>query len=167
MQELSRIQHGEYALEEKVKSCRCAMEEKVAEMKNSLNTFKVGAQLAGGCTPATSARVACFPCLHQPFLLSKKTNRQLFQMYLLQFLWLCIFPPEPQPKCKTCPGVFSLLEGPPHKCCLLLWERETPAPGCTHSRHTACSQAVAVPYLSPGQVSCISCRNQSCWGAGN
>ncbi|TRZ19751.1 hypothetical protein HGM15179_007317 [Zosterops borbonicus] len=40
MQELSRIQHGEYALEEKVKSCRCAMEEKVAEMKNSLNTFK-------------------------------------------------------------------------------------------------------------------------------
>lgn len=41
MQELSRIQHGEYALEEKVKSCRCAMEEKVAEMKNSLNTFKV------------------------------------------------------------------------------------------------------------------------------
>jgi len=42
MQELSRIQHGEYALEEKVKSCRCAMEEKVAEMKNSLNTFKVG-----------------------------------------------------------------------------------------------------------------------------
>lgn len=58
MQELSRIQHGEYALEEKVKSCRCAMEEKVAEMKNSLNTFKVGAQLAGGCTPATSAQVA-------------------------------------------------------------------------------------------------------------
>uniref|UniRef100_A0A8D0GQV5 Rho guanine nucleotide exchange factor 33 n=1 Tax=Sphenodon punctatus TaxID=8508 RepID=A0A8D0GQV5_SPHPU len=40
MQELSRIQHGEYALEEKVKSCRCAMEEKVAEMKNSLNCFK-------------------------------------------------------------------------------------------------------------------------------
>lgn len=42
MQELSRIQHGEYALEEKVQSCRCAMEEKVAEMKNSLNCFKVG-----------------------------------------------------------------------------------------------------------------------------
>ncbi|XP_066479723.1 rho guanine nucleotide exchange factor 33 [Tiliqua scincoides] len=40
MQELSRIQHGEYALEEKVQSCRCAMEEKVAEMKNSLNCFK-------------------------------------------------------------------------------------------------------------------------------
>ncbi|ETE67038.1 Rho guanine nucleotide exchange factor 33, partial [Ophiophagus hannah] len=40
MQELSRIQHGEYALEEKVQSCRCAMEEKVAEMKNSLNDFK-------------------------------------------------------------------------------------------------------------------------------
>uniref|UniRef100_F7BWU0 Rho guanine nucleotide exchange factor 33 n=2 Tax=Ornithorhynchus anatinus TaxID=9258 RepID=F7BWU0_ORNAN len=40
MQELSRIQHGEYALEEKVKSCRCTMEEKVAEMKNSLNYFK-------------------------------------------------------------------------------------------------------------------------------
>nr|XP_020650390.1 rho guanine nucleotide exchange factor 33 isoform X2 [Pogona vitticeps] len=40
MQELSRIQHGEYALEEKVQSCRCAMEEKVAEMKNSLNGFK-------------------------------------------------------------------------------------------------------------------------------
>ena len=42
MQELSRIQHGEYALEEKVKSCRCSMEEKVTEMKNSLNYFKVG-----------------------------------------------------------------------------------------------------------------------------
>ncbi|KAM6460961.1 rho guanine nucleotide exchange factor 33 isoform 3-T3 [Liasis olivaceus] len=40
MQELSRIQHGEYALEEKVQSCRCAMEEKVAEMKHSLNGFK-------------------------------------------------------------------------------------------------------------------------------
>ncbi|XP_047602727.1 rho guanine nucleotide exchange factor 33 isoform X2 [Lutra lutra] len=40
MQELSRIQHGEYALEEKVKSCRCSMEEKVTEMKNSLNYFK-------------------------------------------------------------------------------------------------------------------------------
>ncbi|XP_073195922.1 rho guanine nucleotide exchange factor 33 isoform X2 [Lepidochelys kempii] len=40
MQELSRIQHGEYALEEKVKSCHCTMEEKVAEMKNSLNSFK-------------------------------------------------------------------------------------------------------------------------------
>ncbi|XP_062981606.1 rho guanine nucleotide exchange factor 33 isoform X2 [Elgaria multicarinata webbii] len=40
MQELSRIQRGEYALEEKVQSCRCAMEEKVAEMKNSLNCFK-------------------------------------------------------------------------------------------------------------------------------
>ncbi|KAH0622826.1 hypothetical protein JD844_025540 [Phrynosoma platyrhinos] len=40
MQELTRIQHGEYALEEKVQSCRCAMEEKVAEMKNSLNGFK-------------------------------------------------------------------------------------------------------------------------------
>ncbi|XP_053099010.1 rho guanine nucleotide exchange factor 33 isoform X3 [Hemicordylus capensis] len=40
MQELSRIQHEEYALEEKVQSCRCAMEEKVAEMKNSLNCFK-------------------------------------------------------------------------------------------------------------------------------
>ncbi|XP_054843018.1 rho guanine nucleotide exchange factor 33 [Eublepharis macularius] len=40
MQELSRIQHGEYALEEKVQSCRCAMEEKVAEMKNSMNCFK-------------------------------------------------------------------------------------------------------------------------------
>ncbi|XP_062826671.1 rho guanine nucleotide exchange factor 33 isoform X2 [Anolis carolinensis] len=40
MQELTRIQHGEYALEEKVQSCRCAMEEKVAEMKNSLNDFK-------------------------------------------------------------------------------------------------------------------------------
>lgn len=43
MQELTRIQHGEYALEEKVKSCRCSMEEKVTEMKNSLNYFKVGA----------------------------------------------------------------------------------------------------------------------------
>lgn len=42
MQELSRIQHGEYALEEKVKSCKCSMEEKVTEMKNSLNYFKVG-----------------------------------------------------------------------------------------------------------------------------
>ncbi|XP_074060392.1 rho guanine nucleotide exchange factor 33 [Macrotis lagotis] len=40
MQELSRIQHGEYALEEKVKSCRCTMEERVSEMKNSLNYFK-------------------------------------------------------------------------------------------------------------------------------
>ncbi|KAF6102131.1 Rho guanine nucleotide exchange factor 33 [Phyllostomus discolor] len=40
MQELSRIQHGEYALEEKVKSCKCSMEEKVTEMKNSLNYFK-------------------------------------------------------------------------------------------------------------------------------
>ncbi|EGV93504.1 DH and coiled-coil domain-containing protein ENSP00000381780-like [Cricetulus griseus] len=40
MQELTRIQHGEYALEEKVKSCRCSMEEKVTEMKNSLNYFK-------------------------------------------------------------------------------------------------------------------------------
>ncbi|XP_061481576.1 rho guanine nucleotide exchange factor 33 isoform X5 [Rhineura floridana] len=40
MQELLRIQHEEYALEEKVQSCRCAMEEKVAEMKNSLNCFK-------------------------------------------------------------------------------------------------------------------------------
>ncbi|XP_078504099.1 rho guanine nucleotide exchange factor 33 [Lissotriton helveticus] len=40
MQELSRIQHGEYALEEKVKSCRCAMEEKVMEVKNSLNYLK-------------------------------------------------------------------------------------------------------------------------------
>ncbi|XP_039388591.1 rho guanine nucleotide exchange factor 33 [Mauremys reevesii] len=40
MQELSRIQHGEYALEEKVKSCHCTMEEKVSEMKNSLNSFK-------------------------------------------------------------------------------------------------------------------------------
>ncbi|KAM8946568.1 rho guanine nucleotide exchange factor 33 [Pelodytes ibericus] len=40
MQELSRIQHGEYALEEKVKSCRCTMEEKVTEMKNSLNNLK-------------------------------------------------------------------------------------------------------------------------------
>uniref|UniRef100_K7GCS0 Rho guanine nucleotide exchange factor 33 n=1 Tax=Pelodiscus sinensis TaxID=13735 RepID=K7GCS0_PELSI len=40
MQELSRIQHGEYALEEKVKSCHCTMEEKVAEMKNSMSSFK-------------------------------------------------------------------------------------------------------------------------------
>ncbi|OCT77823.1 hypothetical protein XELAEV_18028920mg [Xenopus laevis] len=40
MQELSRIQHGEYALEEKVKSCRCTMEEKVTEVKNSLNNLK-------------------------------------------------------------------------------------------------------------------------------
>ncbi|KAM4040902.1 rho guanine nucleotide exchange factor 33 isoform 7-T7 [Anomaloglossus baeobatrachus] len=40
MQELSRIQHGEYALEEKVKSCRCTMEEKVTELKNSLNNLK-------------------------------------------------------------------------------------------------------------------------------
>ncbi|XP_053316900.1 rho guanine nucleotide exchange factor 33 [Spea bombifrons] len=40
MQELSRIQHGEYGLEEKVKSCRCPMEEKVTEMKNSLNNLK-------------------------------------------------------------------------------------------------------------------------------
>ncbi|XP_070285163.1 rho guanine nucleotide exchange factor 33 isoform X3 [Myotis yumanensis] len=40
MQELSRIQHGEYALEEKVKTCKCSMEEKVTEMKNSLNYFK-------------------------------------------------------------------------------------------------------------------------------
>ncbi|XP_049726255.1 rho guanine nucleotide exchange factor 33 isoform X1 [Elephas maximus indicus] len=40
MQELTRIQHGEYALEEKVKSCKCSMEEKVTEMKNSLNYFK-------------------------------------------------------------------------------------------------------------------------------
>ncbi|XP_060042879.1 rho guanine nucleotide exchange factor 33 isoform X3 [Erinaceus europaeus] len=40
MQELSRIQHGEYALEEKVKSCKCSMEEKVTEIKNSLNYFK-------------------------------------------------------------------------------------------------------------------------------
>uniref|UniRef100_A0A8C8RG45 Rho guanine nucleotide exchange factor 33 n=1 Tax=Pelusios castaneus TaxID=367368 RepID=A0A8C8RG45_9SAUR len=40
MQELSRIQHGEYALEEKVKSCHCTMEEKVAEMKNSMSNFK-------------------------------------------------------------------------------------------------------------------------------
>lgn len=48
MQELSRIQHGEYALEEKVQSCRCAMEEKVAEMKNSLNDFKVGMQVFWG-----------------------------------------------------------------------------------------------------------------------
>lgn len=58
MQELSRIQHGEYALEEKVKSCRCAMEEKVAEMKNSLNTFKVGVWLAGGCIRAPLPWVA-------------------------------------------------------------------------------------------------------------
>lgn len=42
MQELSRIQHGEYAVEEKVKTCKCSMEEKVTEMKNSLNYFKVG-----------------------------------------------------------------------------------------------------------------------------
>lgn len=42
MQELSRIQHGEYALEDKVKTCKCSMEEKVTEMKNSLNYFKVG-----------------------------------------------------------------------------------------------------------------------------
>uniref|UniRef100_A0A8C5PKR6 Rho guanine nucleotide exchange factor 33 n=1 Tax=Leptobrachium leishanense TaxID=445787 RepID=A0A8C5PKR6_9ANUR len=40
MQELSRIQHGEYSLEEKVKSCRCTMEEKVTELKNSLNNLK-------------------------------------------------------------------------------------------------------------------------------
>ncbi|XP_069462802.1 rho guanine nucleotide exchange factor 33 [Ambystoma mexicanum] len=40
MQELSRIQHGEDALEEKVKSCRCTMEEKVTELKNSLNYLK-------------------------------------------------------------------------------------------------------------------------------
>ncbi|KAM9315880.1 rho guanine nucleotide exchange factor 33 [Gastrophryne carolinensis] len=40
MQELSRIQHGEYALEEKVKSCRCTMEEKLTELKNSLNSVK-------------------------------------------------------------------------------------------------------------------------------
>ncbi|XP_031758552.1 rho guanine nucleotide exchange factor 33 isoform X3 [Xenopus tropicalis] len=40
MQELSRIQHGEYALEEKVKSCRCSMEEQVTEVKNSLNNLK-------------------------------------------------------------------------------------------------------------------------------
>ncbi|KAK1333131.1 hypothetical protein QTO34_006668 [Cnephaeus nilssonii] len=40
MQELSRIQHGEYAVEEKVKTCKCSMEEKVTEMKNSLNYFK-------------------------------------------------------------------------------------------------------------------------------
>ncbi|XP_073483772.1 rho guanine nucleotide exchange factor 33 isoform X2 [Aquarana catesbeiana] len=40
MQELSRIQHGEYTLEEKIKSCHCTMEEKVTEMKNSLNNLK-------------------------------------------------------------------------------------------------------------------------------
>ncbi|KAM4771334.1 rho guanine nucleotide exchange factor 33 [Rhinophrynus dorsalis] len=40
MQELSRIQHGEYSLEEKVKTCRCTMEEKVTEIKNSLNNLK-------------------------------------------------------------------------------------------------------------------------------
>ncbi|KAJ1154569.1 hypothetical protein NDU88_007317 [Pleurodeles waltl] len=40
MQELSRIQHGEYELEEKVKSFRCAMEEKVMEVKNSLKYLK-------------------------------------------------------------------------------------------------------------------------------
>ncbi|KAG8444121.1 hypothetical protein GDO86_009342 [Hymenochirus boettgeri] len=40
MQELSRIQQGEYVLEDKVKSCRCPMEEKVTEVKNSLNNLK-------------------------------------------------------------------------------------------------------------------------------
>ncbi|XP_055986561.1 rho guanine nucleotide exchange factor 33 [Sorex fumeus] len=40
MQELSRIHHGEYVLEEKVKSCKCSMDERVTEMRNSLNYFK-------------------------------------------------------------------------------------------------------------------------------
>ncbi|CAH2252975.1 rho guanine nucleotide exchange factor 33 [Pelobates cultripes] len=40
MQELSRIQHGDYPLEDKAKSCRCTMEEKVTELKNSLNNVK-------------------------------------------------------------------------------------------------------------------------------
>ncbi|MEE6474964.1 hypothetical protein FKM82_010555 [Ascaphus truei] len=56
MQELSRIQHGEYALEEKVRTCRCTMEEKVTEMKNSLNNLKEEVNTAMGMIHAIIAK---------------------------------------------------------------------------------------------------------------
>lgn len=110
-----------------------------------------------------------FPCLRQCSLFAKKMSEELFLIHLGYFLWLWVSPDCLDSQVTHTLAYLAFLAG--HGAVLrFTWAQSSPCSGLhmpwVYGLFIGYCWAT-VPHLSLGQVSCISCRNQSHWRAAN